>query len=87
MYSITVIGKASGKIILKKEIEPENEKTNLMELLRFNGINIASSCFGEGICKKCLVFINDKEVTSCQKSLSDFTETEDKNMIIEVSYL
>ena len=35
--------------------------TNLYQELKQNEIPIASSCGGEGVCKKCIVFLNETE--------------------------
>lgn len=87
MYTLKVLGLASGTEILNTKISLSQTSTNLMELLRSLGVNIASSCFGEGICNKCTICFNKADILSCQKSLSDFPELQDKDIIIQVSYL
>ena len=64
----------------------EKEKTiSLMDFLRLKSVSIASSCYGEGVCKKCVLKINNEEKLSCQIPMSFFTE--ESPYIIEIDYL
>lgn len=56
---------------------------SLLEFLRQEKIPIASSCLGEGVCRKC-VFNTNK--LACQFTLSDlFAQSHD--VVIKISYL
>ena len=80
--TIKVLGVASNKELL--EINPnENElNMNLMNFLRAHNIPIASSCYGEGVCRKCVI---NKNILSCQLSVKEFINK--KNQVIEITYL
>ena len=54
-----------------------------MDFLIKNGITVASSCAGEGRCRKCIV---NENVLSCQINLKQFILNEVENTI-EISYL
>ena len=58
---ITVLGLASGKTLGSFEVTDTEEA--LMFFLMRMGLPIASSCAGDGVCKKCKV---NGEVLSCQ---------------------
>lgn len=77
---VKVIGLASKKenIIAPS---PEELKLTVMDFLLKRGYPIASSCSGEGICKKCVV---NEVLVSCQIKLEDFLE---QNSEIKISYL
>ena len=79
---IIVIGEASQKKLL--QITPPERDITLMDYLREQSISVASSCYGEGVCQKCKLIVNDKEVLSCQIRLFDLVEN---NIIIKISYL
>lgn len=82
MSKIIVKGLASQKII--KQIDLEGcPQIDLLNYLRSFGIPIASSCNGDGVCKKC-IFNQNK--LACKTSLKDL---EDPSGIIniEISYL
>ena len=62
-------------------LKESDQNLSLLEILRINSIPIASSCDGEGICKKCLV--ND-ELISCQIKVKDFLARGENT--IKISY-
>lgn len=76
---INLIGKSSGK---KTRIDYCNDQLAqiLMDFLRSNSIPIASSCRGEGICKKCKV---NSEILSCQLTLAEFLSLHGKNLTVD----
>ena len=81
---IIVKGLASNKIVQTISIPHSNLKNmSLMDFLRANAITIASSCNGEGTCKKCIV---NNELISCQISLENFINDAEVS-IVEVAYL
>ncbi|MBC7539381.1 MAG: hypothetical protein H7281_11210 [Bacteriovorax sp.] len=82
--SITVIGLASQKIVKIIPI-PDNlpEDLSLMNFLIENGITVASSCGGVGVCKKCLI---NHTVSSCQITLLEFIDI-NPSLQVQISYL
>lgn len=65
-----------------------DDSRDLLEVLRNSQLPIASSCDGEGVCKKCDVLINKVEYLTCQinaKKLIQQLQFNDYN--IEISYL
>jgi ferredoxin len=79
---IEIVGGASGtSIFLSCADEELNE--NLLTWLRRKGITIASSCDGEGICKKCIIQNGWK---TCELTLKTFLERGPDGKIL-VSYL
>lgn len=82
MQVITIHGLASGT---KTELEasPSSLDENLLIWLRDQGITIASSCDGEGVCKKCGI---QNGWLTCEMTLRSFLELAPQG-IIEVSYL
>lgn len=69
MKKLVVYGLASKKTILELEVSYRDYEFTLMDLLLKNGIPVASSCGGDGICKKCTVTINGEKELSCQKTV------------------
>jgi Na+-transporting NADH:ubiquinone oxidoreductase subunit NqrF len=56
---------------------------NLLRFLREKGITIASSCDGEGVCKKCSI---QNDWLTCKLTLKTFLERQNDGKIF-VSYL
>ncbi len=79
---VTVRGLASGKDF-PVHYETEDLKQDLLNFLRGRGITIASSCDGEGVCKKCAI---QNGWLTCEMTLEDFLKCQPDG-IIEVSYL
>jgi Na+-transporting NADH:ubiquinone oxidoreductase subunit NqrF len=79
---ITIVGLASQKQTTINVSENDLEK-NLLVWLRENQIHIASSCSGEGVCKKCVI---QKDWLSCKFTLKTFFEREPSGKIF-ISYL
>ncbi len=78
MRTLIIHGKASGKIVA--ELEMQDPKEVLMFFLMKNNLPIASSCAGDGVCKKCC--LSDGRL-SCQMSVEDALS----NGPIEFDYL
>ncbi|MFZ4714832.1 MAG: hypothetical protein ACOYL6_14030 [Bacteriovoracaceae bacterium] len=78
--SLTVYGKASGKSWTLTVSDSEQNMT-LMDFLISRDIRIASSCSGEGFCKKCMV---NEDLISCQITVTKFL---DFNQVVSVGYL
>lgn len=91
MLKLIVTGGASNKVILEGsfEIASHRRTINLMDFLRNKNINIASSCFGEGVCKKCIAVINGEELLTCQVDIETLENNQDieSPVTIVVSYL
>jgi Na+-transporting NADH:ubiquinone oxidoreductase subunit NqrF len=71
--TLKVIGLAS-KTMVKEIIIPEHfhHELTLMNFLISNGITVASSCDGAGVCNKCVC---NKTLLSCQITLNNFLKT------------
>lgn len=80
---ILVIGLASGNIKELEVMSPIPDRLSLMNFLMANKITIASSCGGEGTCKKCIV---NQTQLSCQILIKDFLSDRDTARV-EISYL
>jgi Na+-transporting NADH:ubiquinone oxidoreductase subunit NqrF len=81
---IKIQGDSSKKLIQEISMNSSDD-TSLMDLLRENNIPIASSCYGDGVCKKCTV---SNDIISCQIKVRDFIKLSVKyNDIITISYL
>jgi len=63
---IEVWGKASGRVVARLPVENPNELL-LFFLLR-HGLPIASSCAGDGVCRKCQT---SEGKLSCQLTLAE----------------
>jgi len=79
---IKLLGKASGKTRILEVSEIDLNK-DLLTLLRSLEIPVASSCSGEGICKKCII---QNDWLSCKMTLKEFL-TREPDGIIRISYL
>jgi Na+-transporting NADH:ubiquinone oxidoreductase subunit NqrF len=81
LQRITILGLASGKTILLPYESSDLDK-NLMFWLKEKGINIASSCDGQGVCKKCVI---QEEILTCKFTLKEFFQREPEKKIC-ISY-
>ena len=79
---VTIVGLASGRKQFLSYAADE-VKENLMAWLRKNSITIASSCDGEGVCKKCVI---QNEWMTCQLTLEEFLQRQPDGQIM-ISYL
>lgn len=79
---ITVYGQASGKSIFLK-YGSEDLPITLLAFLTKKGITIASSCNGQGVCKKCLI---QNDWLTCELTLQEFMERRPDGIIL-ISYL
>jgi hypothetical protein len=79
---IELKGLASGRSsFINYELEDLNEV--LLTFLRKKGITIASSCDGEGVCKKCVI---QNDWLTCKLTLKEFLQRQSDGKIF-VSYL
>lgn len=65
------------------EVRSEDMDQNLLKWLRKKGVMIASSCDGEGVCRKCII---QNDLMTCQFSVRSFLQQVPSGKI-EVSYL
>lgn len=79
---VTVRGLASGKLV-PVNYELSDLPLDLLTFLRAKGITIASSCDGEGVCKKCQI---QEGWLTCELTLEEFLKRR-ADGIIEVAYL
>jgi Na+-transporting NADH:ubiquinone oxidoreductase subunit NqrF len=79
---IEIKGKASGRSTFIT-YEDQDLKENLLIFLRKKGITIASSCDGEGVCKKCVI---QNDWPTCMMTLEEFFQRQPNKQII-VDYL
>ncbi len=86
MKKLIVYGEASGKIIKQIDVSYRDFESTLMDLLQKNGIPVASSCGGDGICQKCAVTMNYQKMLSCQKVMRDIFMAVDEQTL-SFSYL
>ena len=79
MFEVRVFGQASHTEIKTIELSKSDLDKTILEVLQENGIPIASSCMGEGICKKCV--INDN-ILSCFKLAKEIQNWKDPTIYI-----
>lgn len=79
---VRVRGLASGKTT-PVTYEASDLQKDLLNFLRGKGITIASSCDGEGVCKKCGI---QNGWLTCELTLEEFLKRQPDG-VIEVSYL
>ena len=85
LHKISIRGLASGTLVKDIEITKDDLALTLMEFLRRENIPVASSCYGEGICKKCVVKLEKDEELSCLISVKNILEKQIST--ISISYL
>jgi hypothetical protein len=78
--ALNIKGLASGQNF-QLVVEPFELSMTLMNFLISHNYRIASSCSGEGVCKKCIV---NKTIVSCQIKVEDFLRDSDT---VEIDYL
>lgn len=86
MYELIIYGGASQKKVLSINLNHEELNQNLMTFLLNHKINIASSCNGEGVCQKCIIWQDEKSFLSCQIQLSEIFKNS-FSQSFRVSYL
>lgn len=79
---IEVLGLASQTSRLVEAFEHEMDQ-DLLTWLRSRGVTIASSCDGEGVCKKCKI---QNDWLTCELTLRDFLRRQPDGKVL-VSYL
>ena len=86
MYELIIYGGASQKKVLSIKLNQEELNQNLMNFLLDHKINIASSCNGDGVCQKCIIWQDEKYYLSCQIKLSEIFKNS-FSQSFRVSYL
>ena len=76
---IEIYGNAS-QTSYSLDITKEELTLTLMDFLNHHDVHIASSCNGEGVCKKCVV---NKDIISCQIKVADFIKNNGLKVIID----
>ena len=87
MYRLKIWGEASQSTVATLNVSQEDQKKVLMLYLRNANIPLASSCFGEGVCHKCLV---NGHLMACQTLVEDLFNKEDQSpqtVEVSISYL
>lgn len=79
---VTVRGLASGRTY-PVVFQTEDLRSDLLSFLRRKGITIASSCDGEGVCKRCVI---QNDWLTCELTLEEFLRRQPDG-VIEVAYL
>jgi ferredoxin len=77
---IILLGKASLREY-ELEVTADDLALTVLEFLQKHQFPIASSCSGEGICRKCII---NQNILSCMEKVSEWLK---RNKKIEVSYL
>jgi len=77
--TVRVFGKASQRLIGEYPIK--NPAEILMFFLMRQGLPIASSCAGDGVCQRCVI---NGDILSCQTRVGDWTGEHD---LITIDYL
>jgi Na+-transporting NADH:ubiquinone oxidoreductase subunit NqrF len=80
LSQINLYGKASQREF-KLAIKTEDLDLTVLAFLQKNQFPIASSCSGEGVCKKCII---NQDTLSCKVTVAEWLTL---NKRIEVSYL
>lgn len=83
MHAIEVHGKASGTLVKVIPYTDSDLEVDLLTWLRSHSITIASSCDGEGVCKKCGI---QNGWLTCELTLKEFLQRQSDQKIY-VSYL
>lgn len=76
-----VRGGASGELLGPWPVP--DLTVNLMDFLRAQGLPVASSCDGEGVCRKCVV---NEVLLSCQLSVGGFLQRHPDGVVV-LSYV
>jgi Na+-transporting NADH:ubiquinone oxidoreductase subunit NqrF len=79
---IEIKGLASGRSIFIN-FDEYDLRQNLLVFLRSKGITIASSCDGNGVCRKCSI---QNDWLTCEMTLEEFFQRQNDKKII-ISYL
>lgn len=72
MHQIMLKGLASGKV-WRFNVDDDQVDADLLTFLREKTIPVASSCSGEGVCKKCVF---NESFLSCKELVGDWVGKE-----------
>ena len=86
MTFVVIYGEASESEILNLSISLKESTLTLLEFLKQFNIPIASSCLGEGLCKKCVIKINGRQELACNITMNQIAN-EHNNVTISIAYL
>lgn len=79
---IEIKGLASGQSLFINFNE-EDLQQNLLIFLRSKGVTIASSCDGNGVCRKCMI---QNDWLTCEMTLKEFLQRQNDKRIT-INYL
>jgi ferredoxin len=82
-YTLIIHGLASGKEVARFDLTEQELGLDLLNICRDHGIPIASSCDGEGVCKKCGI---QNGWLTCMTTARRFFELCPEG-IVQISYL
>lgn len=88
-YTLKIFGEASQKTIAEFHFEqlPALISQGLMGWLREQKIPIASSCYGDGVCRRCKVVDQHQgEILSCMTTFEELF-SQNKETTISIGYL
>jgi Na+-transporting NADH:ubiquinone oxidoreductase subunit NqrF len=89
IYTLKVVGEASKKLVQEFRLDTldMSEAQGMMGWLRGHKIPIASSCYGDGVCRRCKITKDDQsEILSCMTTLYELFG-DSKEVTIYISYL
>ena len=81
---VKVLGLASNSVVAEFELQESEWDTDLLSLLRDRGIPIASSCYGDGVCQKCLI---NEDLMACMTNSRELLTQDSNEIQISLSYL
>jgi len=81
---VKVMGLASNSVVAEFKLQENEMDSDLLTLLRDRGIPIASSCYGDGVCQKCLI---NGDLMACMTSPRELLTRGSNKVQISISYL
>tara|TARA_B100000029_G_C17077424_1_gene779219 strand:- start:11 stop:283 length:273 start_codon:yes stop_codon:yes gene_type:complete len=66
--TLEIYGTASKKMLRKVTLTEVSKKENLMLFIKSQGLPLASSCDGDGVCHLCIV---NETMVSCQMTVEE----------------
>lgn len=80
LKKITVFGNASNSVVKTLFVNEGDMNMSLLEFLRKNGIPVAYSCDGNGVCMKCIF---NQSLLSCQISVGQYLKEKEGLLIFD----
>ena len=83
---LVVFGLASEKVFKKIPVTEQDLEKTALDFLREHSVPVASSCFGEGVCKKCVLEFQGSRIFACSMKISEIMKAaEQKGEIAMIS--